>query len=305
MGLSALVFFGSSMAMSMGLEPFYSFYHSFAWWSFIFFGQSCLRLTNAEDTLYSRPCTFLLWIPLSISIWLIFEALNFRLECWQYINYSAPVWLRWFQYALRYAAILPALFTITALLDKMGLFLGLQSVKPLPNPEKCVAPFVGLGTLCVLLPLFWPGYFFPLIWIGFIFLLEPVNYFQGQISLLRRWREGSVRLLCLLLLAGLINGFFWELWNFWAGSKWFYTLPFPGQIKLFEMPVPGYLGFAFLALELFIIYQTAMGLGNWLNSRKPLALRIMLWILLLALLICIDILILMGIDKFSLLGPIS
>ena len=304
MGLSAIVFFGSSIGMSMRLEPFYSVYYSLAWWSFIFFGQSCLRLTGGEDTLYSNTRTFLLWIPLSIVLWLIFETLNFRLNCWQYLNFPAQTWVRWLQYLARYAAVLPALFTMTALLDKMGLFPRMQSIKPLPNPEKSVSLFVALGALGLLLPLLWPKYFFPLIWVAFIFLLEPLNYFQGETSLLRRWREGSLRLFSLLLLAGLICGFLWELWNFWAGSKWFYTLPLPTRVKLFELPVPGYLGFPFLALELFIMYQTTCIFGRCLNQRKSMALRILLWIITVTILTCLALLVLKGIDAYTLMGPI-
>jgi hypothetical protein len=28
----------------------------------------------------------------------------------------------------------------------------------------------------------------------------------------------------------------WEAWNFYAGAKWVYTIPFVDWLKIFEMP---------------------------------------------------------------------
>ena len=45
---------------------------------------------------------------------------------------------------------------------------------------------------------------------------------------------------------GLACGFLWEFWNFWAGTKWVYHLPFLGGwegVRYFEMPVFGLIGF--------------------------------------------------------------
>ena len=57
-----------------------------------------------------------------------------------------------------------------------------------------------------------------------------------------------------LLAAGLICGFLWEFWNYWALTKWTYTVPYFGDIKLFEMPVLGYLGFPPFAIECWAMY---------------------------------------------------
>ena len=42
-----------------------------------------------------------------------------------------------------------------------------------------------------------------------------------------------------------------ELWNNWARAKWQYTVPIMENLKIFEMPLPGYLGFPPFALECF------------------------------------------------------
>ena len=55
--------------------------------------------------------------------------------------------------------------------------------------------------------------------------------------------------------AGLICGVWWESWNWFAISKWVYTLPVLNCFKVFEMPLPGYLGFAPFALECAVMYN--------------------------------------------------
>jgi len=102
---------------------------------------------------------------------------------------------------------------------------------------------------------FYPRYFFPLTWGILIFLLEPINYRWGGKSILRDWKKGSLRKFYLLLLAGLICGILWEFWNFWASTKWIYTVPFFEELKLFEMPVLGFLGFPPFAVECYVFYN--------------------------------------------------
>ena len=40
----------------------------------------------------------------------------------------------------------------------------------------------------------------------------------------------------------------------WAISKWTYTVPYFGNVKIFEMPVLGFLGFPPFAIECWAIY---------------------------------------------------
>ena len=66
----------------------------------------------------------------------------------------------------------------------------------------------------------------------------------------------------------------WEFWNFWAGSKWVYTVPFFRQWKVFEMPLLGFLGFPPFALECWILYHL---LGTVLRRPKSVGVRFALW----------------------------
>ena len=105
------------------------------------------------------------------------------------------------------------------------------------------------GLACLLLPLVWPDVFFPLAWGSLVFLLEPWNRRHARRSVLRDLEAGEAGPLVRTLLAGLVCGFLWELWNFWARTKWVYTVPGVEALKVFEMPLLGFLGFPPFAVE--------------------------------------------------------
>jgi len=48
-------------------------------------------------------------------------------------------------------------------------------------------------------------------------------------------------------------GGLWEFWNFWAYTKWLYTVPYFEHLKWFEMPPLGFIGFAPFALECSVL----------------------------------------------------
>jgi hypothetical protein len=72
---------------------------------------------------------------------------------------------------------------------------------------------------------------------------------------LRDIEEGNPRKIYLLLCAGLVCGFLWEFWNFWARSRWVYTIPFFEKTKGFEMPLLGFFGFPPFAVQVYVMYN--------------------------------------------------
>jgi hypothetical protein len=116
------------------------------------------------------------------------------------------------------------------------------------------------GAAAVLLPLVVVNrWLVPLVWMGFILLLEPSNYRCGRPSWLAALAAGDASLLLALLGSGLVCGVLWEFWNYWAATKWTYTVPFGGDVKIFEMPMLGYLGFPPFALECYAMYHWLRG----------------------------------------------
>lgn len=249
-----VLLFLSEIFLFEKLDPFYSWFYSFAWWSYILAVDAVIYRLKGNSLILSRTKEFFLMIPWSIFIWLIFEAANLSLNDWYYINLPHSVVERWCGYAIAYGTVLPGLFETTELLESLGLFRK-SKIKKTEISGGGHSVLILLGALCLLSSLLVPEYFFPFIWVGFIFLLEPFNYRVGGKSLLRDLQQGNPRKIYLLLVAGLICGFLWEFWNFWALSKWVYTVPFFDKEKGFEMPFLGFLGFPPFAVQAYVTYN--------------------------------------------------
>jgi hypothetical protein len=202
----------------------------------------------------NRKTEFFLMLFWSVVIWTFFEAVNLLMKNWYYINVVPFKSIRWIGYVVAYATVLPGIFETTELLEAAGI-LKKRRVKPLTVNQGLLAALVILGLISMLGVLLYPRFCFPLIWGSLIFLLEPINYLKGGKSLLRDWERGTVRTFFLLLTAGLICGILWEFWNFWARTKWIYTVPFFEELKLFEMPLAGFLGFPPFAVQCYVIYN--------------------------------------------------
>jgi hypothetical protein len=106
------------------------------------------------------------------------------------------------------------------------------------------------------------------VWLAWPLLLDPLNRTLDRPSLLGDLEVGRRSRGLALLASGVLCGALWEGWNWLASARWSYTVPFLPQVKLYEMPVLGFLGFAPFALAVFALYQFLRGL---LPGRPPAA----------------------------------
>jgi hypothetical protein len=252
--IGALVLVVAQVMMLNHVEPFLSWFYALAWWSYILIIDSVVYRLKGNSLIVNRTREFFLMIVWSFTIWLFFEMVNLVMRNWYYINVPNSGLVRFVGYGVSYGTVLPGIFETTELLETLGLFRRAPA-PPFRMSQRWFVGFLITGGLFLILPLVVSRYTFPLIWGSFIFLLEPINYRLGGKSLLADWERGSLRKFYLLLVAGLICGFVWEFWNFWARTKWIYTVPFFDELKLFEMPVLGFLGFPPFAVECYIIYN--------------------------------------------------
>jgi hypothetical protein len=237
------------------VEPVYTFFTPIQWWNYIFLADAIVWGRQKKSLISDRPLEFLLMLVLSNVCWLLFEGYNLLLKNWYYINLAPQQWLRMLGYFTAFATIFPGIFITADLLESFGLF-----KKRKLKPKKITSAFLigsfAAGTTAVIFPLIFPSpYVFGLVWLGFFFMLEPLNYWRKDSSIYADIEKGSWRRLWLLLAGGAICGFLWEFWNFWAGAKWIYTVPFTKNLKYFEMPLLGLLGFPPFALECFAMYH--------------------------------------------------
>ena len=178
---------------------------------------------------------------------------------WQYHDMEPNLWLRRLGYDWAFATIFPALF-LTAAVLRASVFRGLR-VRPRRLPPRLLRWATGLGAVMVVVPLvIVSSWLVPLVWLGLVLLLEPLNARAGRPSWLADLARGDASRLLALLGAGAVCGLLWEFWNYWATTRWTYTVPYLGHLKVFEMPVLGYLGFPPFALECYALY-------HWLRGR--------------------------------------
>ncbi len=247
-------------------EPFYSVFYSLAWWSYIAFISAWNHRTSSNSLLFDRPRDFLWAFLASTPVWLLFEVFNFRLQNWHYIGVPPEMWIRLPGYFLAFGTVLPGVVETATLLRNLGL--RLKPRRRFRLSEASRFRWAALGIVLLGLSLGWPKLFFPLVWVGPVLSLDYLlgRTVGGAASIGSALRRGDIDLIVRLPLAGLLCGFLWEFWNFWAGSKWIYTIPYFDFFKVFEMPVLGFLGFAPFALECWLFYQLALVLRQRLPS---------------------------------------
>jgi len=267
--IALAVFVGATAGLVRLVEPIPTWYYHLAWWSYIVAADDLNRRLAGHSLLRDRPAHFAWLAGVSVLWWTLFELANLRLGNWYYVMSLPSTALRWAAGVLAFASVLPGIVETLELLENTG-SLRCVRVRPLAwsaGKEKAV---LALGAACLLLPLGWPDVFFPLTWGSLIFLLEPWNRRHARRSFLRDLESGDAGPFCQALLAGLICGALWESWNFWARVKWTYTVPGFEGMKLFEMPLAGFLGFPPFAVECLVFLRF---LGAWRDRLGPGAVR--------------------------------
>jgi len=250
-----LVMVVSQSATFARIQPFYSWNTPIAWTGFILFADSIVWRARGRSWMRSNPREFIFLAVASIPLWLVFEFYNRYIENWYYTGLPENFWLRQFGYAWSFATIWPAIFEAADLID---VWRGAVHSKVNTRTAVSRVPLllsVAAGAGMLLWPLLWPSpYLAAPVWLGFILLLDPINAVMGEESLVRDFQRRDDRRAVNLVLSGFVCGLLWEFWNYWAGAKWHYTVPIMENLKIFEMPVPGYLGFPAFALECFTMY---------------------------------------------------
>ncbi|MFQ5713094.1 MAG: hypothetical protein ACE5GU_03585 [Candidatus Scalinduaceae bacterium] len=230
------------------------------WWGYVFLIDAVIFKLKGNSLICNRRKNFLLQLPLSVVIWLLFELYNLHLANWKYVGLPENPIELYLGTSLAFATIMPGLFLTAELLDTLRIFDRFHITK-LKVTNRIIYSGIVLGFIFIMAPLlvskYYAKYLFGLVWTGFVMLLEPIVYSSNGDSLLRDLENGILRRILSLFAAGFVCGFLWEFWNYWAASKWVYTAPFMQDVKIFEMPVIGFLGFAPFAWEYFAMYNFA------------------------------------------------
>ena len=225
------------------------------WTGYILFADAIINLIKGTSPITGRRAEFFISLPLSIICWYVFEGVNLLLQNWSYVNLPDSTPARWLGYAWSYATIFPGIFVTAELIEAM---IGgkLTNRRPLDFSARTQNVFFYTGFILFVVTLIFPSrYLCPLPWISVLLWFEGMNGRLGIGSFSQYFRKGDYSLFASLLISGALCGLMWEFWNFWAGTKWLYHVPYLPHVKLFEMPALGFLGFPPFALECFLMYR--------------------------------------------------
>ncbi|MDB5322794.1 MAG: hypothetical protein JWN40_4425, partial [Phycisphaerales bacterium] len=239
------------------------------WVSYLIFLEGLLTLRNGASPVRRRPNHFLLLCLASVFIWGVFDMINFNLgmRAWIYIGMPGTPGIpgdfydRAFGYLLAFATVVPGMMLSGQVLLDLKLFDWARSTgrDGFRMPHWGLwASLIGGATMLACVILIATPVTNYVLWTSLVFLLDPINYWLGRPSMFRDWERGWYGRTLAAFAGGLICGFLWEFWNYWALTKWTYHLPFLGgaeQYRYFEMPLPGLLGFIPFGIECWIMWQ--------------------------------------------------
>jgi hypothetical protein len=274
---AAAALIGIAIGLALrGVEPAATWLYHAAWYPTIVAMAALVARREGRDPLTANPLHALSLFAWSAVFWFFFELLNWRLDDWYYVNVPDARWARWVGIALAFATVLPAIFLAARALESWGV---IRSVRV--AAMRVTAPGLRLtslaGIVFLVLPLVWPRYFFPLVWGATTLLAEPALYRrEPRWSLIADLERGELGRILRLLAAGAFIGLMWELYNSIARSRWIYTVPGLENLKLFEMPLLGFLGFPVFALECWSVFHllACFGISTPEGAARPVRLQL-------------------------------
>jgi hypothetical protein len=254
-GLSIVLYLFGHLALIRRLEPAIGFFYVTSWWSYIILLDSLVSLRSGRFLFLDRFLPAV--IIVSCGYWCAFELVNLRIGNWFYINVPHAIPLRYAGYVLAYGTVIPAIGLTASIISP---FLGRVGVRPVTVSRNYPVQAVSCGIALFLLTLIFPGYLFGLAWVFAIPLIDGINYRVGHRSFMGDLERGEVGRLLGALASGLVCGLLWETWNSLSPVKWVYTVPFFEGMKVFEMPLPGYIGFPVFGVETIAFIDLLQGL---------------------------------------------
>ena len=271
----------AELLLYLDVPPVPMYFTPLVWSGYILAVDAAVFAIRGRSMIRSEPQALVWMAILSIFTWLLFELYNLQLQNWTYVGLPRNDYLRYLGYGWSFATIMPAILETAKFLmaavfregapparterradGELGLDVAESDSHRKTAPRKTASwGWVALGaamvTVPAVVPIDWGVYLFGSVWLGFIFLVDPLNDCAGRPSLWNDLRFGHRARLYALLASGGLCGILWEFWNYWATAKWFYIFPILEDWRLFEMPLPGFLGFPPFAVELFALYVLA------------------------------------------------
>ncbi len=225
---------------------------------YLMFMDSLVYKIKGHSLIYNRRKEFCLQLLLSLIFSIILEIYNFQLKDWQYIGLPDSRMMLFIGISVTFAATMTFMMLTFEFLEALRLFDRFK-VPKLKVDRRILYAAIVSGAFLLALPFFIgkdvviDGFLY--MFAGSFLFFEPIVYLRNGDSLLKDLEKGKPGRLYNLFIASLIWGFLCEFWNYWATVKWIYPASFSPEIKLFEISLFGFFGYAPLALGYFSLYN--------------------------------------------------
>jgi hypothetical protein len=252
--IGILIIIAVEINFFLKIQPFANWYFPLVWFGYILTVDAVVYKLRGNSLIKNNFSQILGMFLISMLFWWIFEIANISIRNWNYSGLEGLSNQKNLFGALSFSTILPALFETFELIKSIRLFDKKKFHKKYKITKRFLHFMILAGAIFFITPALLPKFAFPLIWLSIFFVLDPINYLHKQPSIVGHMKDGKLATPLSLLLSGIILGFLWEFWNYWAIPKWTYDIPFLGFFKIFEMPVLGYLGYFPFSFELYAMY---------------------------------------------------
>lgn len=226
------------------------------WLGYILIVDGAALWLRGDSILHRSPRGWVRLFALSALVWWLFELFNLRTQNWEYVGREHFDDVEYFLLCtLSFTTVMPAVLGTAELVRGAPWIERFARGPAIPATRTLLAGSFALGLFLALLLFLWPSVFFPFLWVAPVLCLEPLVHFRGRRSLLTDLERGDWRPWMSLWIGVLVCGFFWELWNVRSYPKWVYHIPGVDFLRLFEMPLLGYLGYLPFSQALFLLKE--------------------------------------------------
>ena len=266
-GLVAWVLAWTRMPWFSVMQP-----HTFPmlWGAFIVVVNGLTLRRTGACLMTANPVGFIVLFPASAGFWWFFEYLNRFVQNWLYTGADYPPLTYFLLATLSFATVLPAVLSVR---EWLWSFPGVQCMlrgQRLPTrfaTARAARGYLVAAGLGMLLAGAAPDFGFPFLWLSPLMIILALQLMRGHCALIGEMCAGAWQRVAAAALAGLLCGFFWEMWNFYSLARWSYTVPFVDRFHLFEMPLLGYAGYLPFGLECALIGEAV--LARFSPKKKP------------------------------------
>ncbi|HVO73887.1 MAG TPA: hypothetical protein VMT35_07680 [Ignavibacteriaceae bacterium] len=263
-GIFLVILFWTLNWSLSGLRTHWGFFP--LWLGYCLTIDSLVFIRKGTSMLRRNLFIYILLFFISVPVWWLFEFFNGITRNWIYIGSSSFSDTEYYLLAsLSFSTVMPSVLETA---EFAGTFKWIKNSKPglkIGTDLIILSILFISGFIMLLLLVIFPEIFYPLLWLSLYLIIDSINAAAGNNSLLLFTAKGDWRIIFSLFTGCLICAFFWEMWNFYSYPKWIYRLPGVNVLKIFEMPLPGYIGYFPFSLELFALYNFITG---WLKKES-------------------------------------